>query len=554
MDRSGLYSDLLFYTFITSFFFLSFVFLPGCTNQEESLGPDDSNPAVTPVHGGTYRAPLRSNPPTLDPAYVQDKYGVTVVKQIFKGIVQFDAYLTILPALAETWQIREEGKVYQFTIREDAKFHTLDPVTSDDVVFTIKRLLRAEPAPAVLPHLMKIIGAVDYRNKRSENLPGIIVVNPKTFKVLLKESHVPFLTALGMYQAAIVPKDEVLRLGERFGKQPVGAGPFRFVSWENEKSIQLQRFDSYYDKAAYLDEIQYKIYPGGQDPIVLSDFEKGHLEEMAVYEDRRQKLADIKGLQWFKRPSLSLFFYGMNLNHPHLSDPNVRKALSIAIDRQLFVQSVYKGRFEIARTILPPGMPGYTPSNKIEDSDPDLSQQILKDMLKQKAAGLPELEIVSAIHTPRVEQEMDMIKGFWKVLGITANIKYITDWKQFEAYLKTDSVQIYRYAWFADMPDPDSFLYSLFASESPTNFMNFKNKEIDKSLLAARGIVDPVQRAKMYQRIEAEIIKAAPLIPLFYMNVDRVYQPYVKSVKVSALGAHTMPLNQIWLDIESKHD
>ena len=98
------------------------------------------------------------------------------------------------------------------------------------------------------------------------------------------------------------------------------------------------------------------------------------------------------------------------------------------------------------------------------------------------------------------------------------------------------------------MPDPDNFLYSLFASESPTNFMKFQDKNVDQLLLGARGIIDPVERAKMYHKIEALVMESAPLIPLFYMSVDRVYQPYVKSVNVSALGAHTMTLNRIWLD------
>ncbi|MCP4719670.1 MAG: ABC transporter substrate-binding protein, partial [Desulfobacteraceae bacterium] len=147
-----------------------------------------------------------------------------------------------------------------------------------------------------------------------------------------------------------------------------------------------------------------------------------------------------------------------------------------------------------------------------------------------------------------VEQEMAMINEFWSEIGIKVRVKYITDWDRFEAYLRSDDVQIYRYAWSADMPDADSFLHSLFASESPTNFMKYKDVDVDQMLLAARGIVDPVERAKMYQKIEADIMASAPLIPLFYMSVNRVYQSYVKSVNVSALGAHTMPLNRIWLD------
>ncbi|MBU3951051.1 MAG: ABC transporter substrate-binding protein, partial [Proteobacteria bacterium] len=498
--------------------------------------------------GGIYSVPLPSNPTTLDPAYVQDNYGEAIIHQIFDGLVRFDPYLSILPALAETWQVIAKGKEYRFILRENARFHNLDIVTSEDVIFSINRLLRAEPAPAVLPHLLKIVGAKEYREGNLKAVPGLEIENDRVFKVHLQESHVPFLTALGMYQAAIVPKKEVTRMGNNFGKHPVGTGPFRFESWDGEKSIRLSRFKEYYSDLSYLDEIHYKIYPRGQDLEELTDFQNGNLEEMAVYGDRREKLAETQGLQWFHRPSLSLFFYGMNLKHPHLADPDLRKALSFAIDRHRFVNQVYKGQFEIARTILPPGMPGYNPLNGLADNNLDLARRHLEKASAKAVANLPELEIVSAFKTPRVEQEMAMIQDFWTGLGIKIRVKYITDWDRFEAYIRTDAVQIYRYAWSADMPDPDSFLYSLFASESPTNFMKFQDKNVDQLLLGARGIVDPVERAKMYHKIEALVMESAPLIPLFYMSVDRVYQPYVKSVNVSALGAHTMTLNRIWLD------
>ena len=544
----------LFSLFFTIFFLLNLVILPGCTNQEENKTTQKAVSEPVPIRGGIYRVPLPSNPATLDPAYVQDIYGIALVHQIFDGLVRFDPYLSVLPGLAETWQVKEKGKVYRFTLRKNARFHNLDPVTSEDVIFSFKRLLRAQPAPAVLPHLLKIVGAKEYRAGTRENVPGLEIENDTVLQVHLEESHVPFLTALGMYQAAIVPQKEVIRLGDKFGKNPMGTGPFKFVSWDRDKSVRLKQFKEYYAGPAYLDEIHYKIYPKGQDLKELTDFQQSNIEEMAVYGDRKEKLSDTKGLQWFHRPSLSLFFYGINVKHPNLANPDLRKALCLAIDRITFVNQVYKGRFEIARTILPPGMPGYNPLNKIEDNNPDLARKHLNKLPGKTLENLPELEIVSAFKTPRVEQEMSMIKDFWAGLGIKLRVKYINDWKKFEAYLRSDSVQIYRYAWFADMPDPDSFLYSLFASESPTNFMKFQDKKVDQMLLTARGIVDPVKRAKMYQKIEATIMESAPLIPLFYMSVDRVYQPYVKSVKVSALGAHTMQLNKIWIDKSTQND
>jgi len=143
MNQSSLFSF-----FFTSFFFLSLVILSGCTNQEEKEITQKAVSEPVPVLGGIYRAPLRSNPATLDPAYVQNEYGVSIVKQLFDGLVRFDPYLSVLPALAETWQVKEKGKVYRFTLRKNARFHNLEPVTPKDVVFSFNRLLRAEPAPA----------------------------------------------------------------------------------------------------------------------------------------------------------------------------------------------------------------------------------------------------------------------------------------------------------------------------------------------------------------------------------------------------------------------
>ena len=176
--------------------------------------------------GGVYHAPLLNNPATLDPAYVQDQYGTAIVQQLFDGLVRFDPYLLVLPSLAETWRVEENGKSYRFTLRKNARFHNGDMVTAEDVVFSLSRLLRVDPSPAILPHLLKIDGAKAYRDRYVETVAGLQVIDEQVVVILLEEPHAPFLTALGMYQAKIVPQAEVLRSGDAFGKRPVGSGPF----------------------------------------------------------------------------------------------------------------------------------------------------------------------------------------------------------------------------------------------------------------------------------------------------------------------------------------
>jgi len=536
--------------FLISIVFWGLLLLPVHAGQEgkkESLSVDPSR------FGGTYRVPLMGNPSTLDPAYVQDQFGVAVVQKIFDGLVQFDPYLMVLPALAETWQVKENGKVYQFVLRKDALFHNGHPVTVEDVIFSISRLLRVNPPPDILPHLLKINGAQEYKNHESDRIEGLEPVDDHVLCVRLKEPHTPFLTALGMYQAKIVPKSEISRLGDKFGKNPVGSGPFRFVAWEPDKLIRLKRFPGYYAGAAFLDNIHYRIYPGVGYEQIVAEFRKGDLEEMPVYGNIRQELSVGKGLQWFHRPSLSLLFYGMNCNHPFLKNLELRKALSVAIDREKLVKQIYKGQFVLARTILPPGMPGYHPQNQMLIGDVSLARNYLRRALGGKADSIPPIEIVSGSQSAFAKAELNLVRECWAQLGITVKIKFITDWTEFKAYVRSDSVQIYRYAWFADMPDPDSFLYPLFASDSSVNFMRYQSKDIDQMLLTARGIVDPVERAEMYRQIEAIVLKSSPLIPLFYLSVDRVYQSSVQGAQPNALGSHNMPLHRVWLKVPSSN-
>ena len=543
MNRLGL-SGICF--ICISFFCL---FISGCSDSEEKMSTPPDLPQKTPTYGGIYQKALDQNPTTLDPAYAKDKYSGSVSHQIFDRLVRFDSNLSVLPALAGTWEVTERGRVYRFKLK-DAVFHNQEPVTSDDVLFSIKRLLRTDPPSAVLQHLLKITGADEYRMKLRDTLPGIKIENKKKFSIHLKNPHAPFLTALGMYQTAIVPEKAVTQMGDAFGKHPVGSGPFQFVSWEDTKVIRLRRFKHYYGGPVYLDEILYRIYPGGQSQLKLNDFKQNRLKEMTVYANVEKELVGLKGLQWFHRSSMNLFFYGLNIRHPHLLNPDLRKALSDAIDRNALINNIYDGRHQETKTILPPGMAGYQRLDPIKDTTPKSVQRWIESNTKTPGFHRQklELEIVSAAMTPRVEKEMELIQQLWAPLGVKVRPKYITNWKEFQSYLNTEAVQIYRLAWYADMPDPDSFLSSLFFSGSAHNFMNLKNKEIDAMLTAAREIVDPVNRAKMYQKIETAILDLTPVIPLFYMNVNRVYQPHVQSISIGAFGTQATRLSKIWLD------
>ncbi len=524
------------------------VLIWACDDQPKEAARNESETHAQPKTGGTYRLPLTQNPASLDPAFVHHNYGIAVVHQLFDGLVRFGPYLTPRPALAGTWRVEENGLVYIFTLRDNIRFHNGQAVTVEDVIFSLSRLLRVNPPPAIVPHLLRIKGAAAYQNHRADRVVGLHALGQNILRVRLDEPHVPFLTALGMYQAMIVPQSAVIADPDAFGHQPIGSGPFRFVSWEADKSIRLERFEHYYDGKSLLDEIYYRIYPKQQSQRLLDDFSQGKLEEIPVFNDKvKAALAEETDLQWFHRPSLSLFFYGINCQNPPLNDPQLRRILSSSVNRQELVESVFNGRFETAQTILPPGMPGYQPPERplkeqLREANPQPYQQT------DITASSPTIEIVSAYETPLVRAEMELVRASWQKQGIRLKTKYIPDWEAFNDYIRSDKVQVYRYVWFADMPDPDSILHPLFASDSADNYMRFHNSELDDLLNTARGTIDPVRRSELYRQAEKLILKFAPLIPLFHLNDDRVYHAAVKNAQPSALGAHTMSLHKVWLD------
>ena len=537
----------LFVTAVCIAFFLACNQSPENQEYTRLHGEKSSKRFENPLFGGIYRLPLMNNPSSLDPILVQDQYGVTVIRQLFEGLVQFDPQLMVLPALAQTWRLEKNGKAYHFELRQDAQFHNGAPVTAEDVIFSIRRLIRASTPPAILPQLLKIKGAQAYRDKLNNQLDGLQPTGSHGLIIHLIEPYVPFISALGMFQAAIVPKSEVLRMGQNFGRSPIGSGPFQFVSWRQNDVIQLKRFSGYHSGAAFMDEIHFRIYPGGQTNNILGDFLNGTLHEMAVFGDIRRKLDHDSSFKWQHRPSLSLFFYGFNCGHPKLADSDIRAALHAALNRQKIITEVYGDAYDIANSILPPGMPGYRPLHLGLGKKTQIVRLNGAAALKSKLSHISPLEIVSAIRTPRVEAEMAIVQKSWAQLGIQTQAKYLTDWTEYKNYLKTDRVQVYRYAWYADLPDPDSMVSPLFESGSAFNFSRFYDPEVDAMLAEARRMIDSVKRMNIYQIIQQRIAEASPIIPLFYLSIDRVYQAEVNGVQLNPVAAEIMPYHQVWL-------
>ena len=501
------------------------------------------------VFSGTYRRPLGNDPETLDPARISDTYGRSVSQQIFDGLVQYDQSLTIKPALAHFWRATRDGLTWTFELRKGVKFHHGRELTADDVVYSFTRILDPKTRSNANEAFLNIRGAREFRDGRARNVSGLAALDRYTVQVSLTQAHQSFASVVAIGHAKIVPRDLVEAQGSAFGARPVGTGPFRFIRWDRGQEIVLGPNAEYYDGPPRLGQLVYRIFPGEQHEAMYDEFQKGNLEDAPVppRADRRALAADANRI-YVKRSMISVRFYGFNTRTRPFDDRRVRQAIVLAINREAIIDGVYFGQNTFARGILPRGMIGYNPRLQGYPYDPQQARELLAAAGYPGGRGMPPVVIWSAARRGDIVREHEQIRKALAAVGITAEVKYQTDWVAYVKLLEEGRLPIFLYAWYADVPDPDDFLAKLFHSRGPRNFFRYANPVVDELLASARNAIDVNQRIDLYRRAEQTILSDAPLIPFFHHTYERLFQPYVRSVEVNGLGDPYIPLRKIWLD------
>jgi peptide/nickel transport system substrate-binding protein/oligopeptide transport system substrate-binding protein len=510
--------------------------------QERKDGGDGSGA------GATYRRPLGHDPETLDPARISDVYSRSVSQQIFDGLVQYDQTLMMAPALAEYWKASRDALTWTFTLRKGVRFHHGREVTADDVVFSLTRLLDPRTRSGAADLFMNVRGARDFREGRAKSVAGLLAQDRYTVQVTLNEAVVPFVAVLAVGHAKIVPRDVVEQLGDAFGRQPVGTGPFRFLRWERGKEIVLGANPDYFDAPPRLRQLVYRIFPGEQRDQMWEEFQKGALEDAPIPARADRRALAAGPATYVKRPMISVKFYGFNVRLKPLNDRRVRQALVYAVNREAIVHDVYRGQFAFARGILPPGTQGFNPRLTGYPYDPQRARELLAEAGYPGGRGLPPIGIWSSVRREDVVREHEQIQRQLAAAGIPAEVHYLTDWPAFSKLLDEGKLPVFMYGWYADVPDPDNFLFKLFHSRGARNFFGYANPVVDDALVRARSEQEIQRRVELYRRAEQLILEDAPIVPIFHHTYERVFQPYVRAIEVSGLGDPYIPFRKIWLE------
>jgi len=500
-------------------------------------------------YGGKYSVALSSEPEALDPAFITGIYAVTVANNLYDGLVEFDKDLNIVPAIARMWKISRDHRTYSFDLRRGVEFHNGREVTADDFAFSISRILHPETHSPVASLFLNIHGAKAFHEGRADNVSGLEVLGRYKLKITLDKPFSPFLSILAMVNARVVPKEVI---GPEFSKNPVGTGPFRFDRWRAQQEIILTANQQYYQQRPYLDTLYFQIYPNIEWEKVFSNFERGYLDHSIIpsnkYDEIQSSPAYLARYQLVSKPTLSLVYVGINCRQKPLDDPKVRRALTMAVDTDAVVKSITKRGSIPARGILPPGIAGFDPRLKGYGYNPVQARELLAQAGYPGGEGIPPLDIWTVSKSESVKEELAAYRKYLAAIGITLNPRVAENWKHFIQMINDKKVPLYYAAWYADYPDPDNFLFVLCHSASRTNRMGYENNTIDRLLENARQEVDYIKRIQTYRDVQDRVMQDAPLIPQHVNSFNYLFQPWVKGIEVSYLGAAYIPFRKIWID------
>jgi oligopeptide transport system substrate-binding protein len=195
-------------------------------------------------------------------------------------------------------------------------------------------------------------------------------------------------------------------------------------------------------------------------------------------------------------------------------------------------------------------MPGYKPIMASLKYHPQRASELLRKAGYPDGKGIPSIELWSAAKSALAVKEMELIKTSLSRIGIHLNIRYEVQWPKFQELLSSKKAPIFMRTWYADFPDPDNFLGTLFHSKSKYNYTAYHNPEVDRLIEKARRERDYLKRMELYRTIEKIVLEDAPVIPMVNHLFQMVYQPYVRGVDVNALGGPYVPMKKIWLEKE----
>lgn len=466
---------------------------------------------------------------------------------LMNRLIEFDAASgKVVPSIAESWTVSEDGLSYTFKLRPDVSFHTTDyfkpsrKLDADDVLFSFERMLDPK-------NPWHDVAQSGYPHAQSMQLPSLIKsiekAGPDSVRFTLNHADAPFLATLSMGFASIYSAqyaDQLLKAGKQnnLNSQPIGTGPFVFKRFQKDAVIRYTANPDYFDGKPAVDNLVFAITPDAN--VRLQKLRNNEcqitLSPKPVDVSVAAKDPNLKSVQ---TDAFMTAFVGINSQHPPLDKPQVRQAINLAFDKASYLKAVFENSAQAANGVYPPNTWSYAKELPGYAYDPEQAKAKLKE------AGLAEgfkttiwTRPSGSLLNPNPKLGAQLLQADLAKIGISAEIKVI-EWGELIRRAKAGEHDLLFMGWAGDNGDPDNFLtpqFSCASIKSGLNFARYCDPQLDTLISDGKAVSDQAARSDIYKKAQAIIQQQALWVPLAHPTATALTRSTVSGYAVSPFG------------------
>ena len=516
---------------------------PSPSGNDQNI--DNTNKEVKPQEGGQLRIPVQGLE-SWNPLIAKTTDSVNFLSLIYEGLIGYDSDLKKIPKLASDWQVSEDGRLWTFNIRKDAKWHDGTSITAEDVIFTYNILKEG------------VLNSVyQYNIFDNDNILEIGLKNNDKYSLFVRLAE-PSSKLLDIFTFPVISKDyyesveNIIKIQKDLTKAPLGTGPYKVAEEyfsEDQESIILVRNEDWWGRRPYIDKIIGKIYTNKEE--ARKAFMQGELDlvdTMIVYVNNKSVEEDTKLYRFMTN---YYEFLGLNSESELIKDPKIRKALAYAIDRREIISKVYLNNAQTVDVPIPSNHWLYDNAYRLYDYDIDRAKRLLKeagwqdldgDGILDKTVDNQKIELkiklVSNSGNDLRRDVLSLIKSHLELVGFKVETqiadmetiaKDLLATNQFDALLTGYYLDIALDLSFAfhsreiveidDIEDLDEI------DSIPNNFIKYRNSELDSLLDLASHSYDLNELSSVYQNIQDHMTRELPIISLYFRTGSLLVNP-----------------------------
>ena len=517
---------------------IAVLLLTGCRKSE---GNDD-----------TLHLALNADIVTMDVHKTTNDYivAMNVFDTLFSIKKNDDGSTSIEKSLVDDYELSEDGLNYHFTLKDGIVFSDGTPLTAGDVKFTFERILTI-PGGAQTDCVIIIDGAQEMLDGKADTLRGITVLDDRHFTITLTSPFAGFTALLSTPGTVIYSEKIVTEAGDDFGVIPektLGTGPYLIKEWTRGSGLTFEYNPRYRGPEPSAKKVSMKV----MEPLVMNlAFQKGDLDILDCMYIDSQIVSYLYKTDTFKDRIVTIDRMGqnfliMNENIQPLGDVRVRKAISLAIDRESILNSIYGGDGKLEDGIFPTGCIGYSRNNQgWLNYDPEEAEKLLADAGYSEGFDLDLYADSSADDS--VKNTIQIIAENLNSVGIRASIRTI-DHASYLDIRNSGKMSCYWALWLLDYNDPDNIIYTFFGSRDNTRLrsLNYSDESVIERVAAAKTIVDETERLNEYEALEKKIIQDdMACVPMFSLKHIFIVSERIESFTPHWAGYNDMYFNQI---------